>query len=469
MSLSLVSIFLGLGLLMYLAYRGNSIIWVAPLCAAFVALLSGINVINAYTGYDWNPTTRALYRGYMGGAANYFLLWFPSFFLGAVYGKVMDMTGSARSLAEALVKLIGSKRAVLAVVLPCMLMTYGGISLFVVVFVIYPMGYAIYRAANLPRTLLPGAIAFGAFGITMTTVPGTPQIQNIIPTRFYGTTPMAAIALSIVGMVLIGVPGYLYLEWEAGKARKALRGFEEDPKFEEAAAGEALPKWHWLAGLLPILTVIIVLNVFGPMMGKPVDQGGLGIATQQQLVIALLCGIVLCCLMNIKQYKILLPSISSGANGSLTAIMNTSCAVGFGTVVQMVPGFAALQAAMLNMPGNILFSESVAVNVLAGATGSASGGMSIALTALADKYKEMALALANGVTDKADAINQLLHRVASQSSGGLDTLPHNGAVLTLLAVSHCTHKESYKGVFITTCLIPTVMSMILALIWGFTI
>ena len=466
MSLSLFSIFLGLGLLMFLAYKGNSIIWVAPLCAAFVALLSGLPILQTYIAFgrgafDANKTYDTFreaynvgaYTGsYMRGAAEYFVQWFPAFFLGAVYGKVMDMTGSARSLAEALVKLIGPKRAVAAVVLPCMLMTYGGISLFVVVFVIYPMGYAIYRAANLPRTLLPGAIACGAFGITMTTVPGTPQIQNLIPMNFYGTLPTAAPVLSIIGIFVIGVPAYIYLEWEASKARKAGRTFVEDPKFEEGAKGADLPGWHWLAGLLPIIAVVVILNVL-----------------KLHIVISLLCGIVLCCLLNIQQWKILLPSISAGANGSLTAIMNTSCAVGFGSVVRLVPGFAALTGAMMNMPGNILFSQSVAVNVLAGATGSASGGMSIALAALGPQYMEKAAALANGVAAKQDYIAQLLHRVASQSSGGLDTLPHNGAVLTLLAVSHCTHKESYKGVFITTCLIPTVMSMILALVYGFTI
>ena len=174
--MSLFGIILGLVLLMFLAYKGFSIIWVAPVCAVVVAVLSGYAILDAYIG------------DYMKGMADYVFQWFPPFFLGAVYGKVMDMTGSARSLGNALVKLIGSKFAVLAVVLPCLLMTYGGISLFVVVFVIYPMGYSIYRAADLPRTLLPGAIATGAFGITMTAIPGTPQIQNIIPTEYYGTT-----------------------------------------------------------------------------------------------------------------------------------------------------------------------------------------------------------------------------------------------------------------------------------------
>ena len=192
---SLIGIVLGLLLLIYLAYKGHSIIWVAPVCALLVAVMGGLNLLQAYLG------------DYVKGVADYILSWFPAFFLGAVYGKIMDMTGSARSLANKLVKLIGSRFALLAVVLPCLLMTYGGISLFVVVFVIYPMGYAIYREADLPRTLLPGAIAFGAFGITMTCIPGTPQIQNIIPTEYYGTTATAAPLMGIIGAVMIAVPG----------------------------------------------------------------------------------------------------------------------------------------------------------------------------------------------------------------------------------------------------------------------
>lgn len=429
MSISLIGIFVGLILLVLLAYKGHSIIWVAPVCAIFVAFLGGLNLLDSYI------------VNYMEGLSAYVLQWFPAFFLGAVYGKLMDMTGSARSLADRLVAIIGPKQALLAVIIPCLLMTYGGISLFVVVFVIYPMGYAIYRAADIPRTLLPGAIAFGAFGITMTAVPGTPQIQNLIPMDFYGTSAMAAPLMSIVATILCAVPGYYYLDREARKAREKGLHFVEDPKFVETKQTVDLPSWHWLSGLLPIITVVVALNVYG-----------------QHIVVSLLCGIAVCCIMNVQQLKILLPAISSGAHGSLEAIMNTACAVGFGSVVKAVPGFAALTAIMMNMPGNILFSEAVAVNVLAGATGSASGGMSIALSALAPQYLEQALA--QGINP------ELLHRIASLSSGGLDTLPHNGAVLTLLAVSNCTHKESYLGVCITTCIIPVVVSCGLALVWG---
>lgn len=443
-TISLLGIFVGLVVLILLAYRGHSIVWVAPFCAVIVALLSGMDVLQAYLG------------DYINGTAGYVISWFPAFFLGAVYGKIMDRTGSARSLANKLVSLIGSKYAILAVVLPCLLMTYGGISLFVVVFVIYPMGYAIYREADLPRTLLPGAIAFGAFGITMTAIPGTPQIQNIIPTTYYNTTATAAPLMSIVAVLLIGIPGYIYLEWRANKARKQGLHFVEDPKYLETASEVVeQPSWHWLCGLIPLVVVVLMLNVLPNLLAK---AGVAEWSSSQAIVVALIGGIVTVCLMNAHQLKSILPSINDGANGSLGAIMNTACAVGFGSVVKVVPGFTLLKNAMLNMPGSILFSEAVAVNVLAGATGSASGGMSIALEALAPQYLEKAMAI--GLNP------EYLHRIASLASGGLDTLPHNGAVLTLLAVSNCKHKESYMDICVTSCIIPVIASLLLAFVWG---
>ena len=350
MSLSLFGIILGLVLLMFLAYKGYSIIWVAPVCAVVVAVLSGYAILDAYIG------------DYMKGMADYVLQWFPAFFLGAVYGKVMDLTGSARSLGNALVKLIGPRFAVAAVVIPCLLMTYGGISLFVVVFVIYPMGYSIYRAADLPRTLLPGAIATGAFGITMTAVPGTPQIQNLIPTDYYGTTTMAAPLLSLVACAVMLLPAYIYLEWRVRQSRRKGLHFVPDPKHKEVDHdSKALPSWHWVTGIVPLVVVVLMLNLFPWLLNR---FAGIELASNYAIVIALVCGILVACLLNLNQAKTLLPAINEGANGSMGAIMNTACAVGFGSVVKVVPGFASLTSIALNMPGSILFSEAVAVNLL---------------------------------------------------------------------------------------------------------
>jgi H+/gluconate symporter-like permease len=421
---------------MYLAYKGHSVLWAAPVSATIIVLLSGLLPGGKATPLD------TFLKVYMPGLAGYVTLWFPAFCLGAIYGKVMELTGSARSLGQKLIQVIGPKFAILAVIIPCLLMTYGGISLFVVVFVIYPMGYAIFRSANLPRTLLPGCIAFGAFTITMTATPGTPQIQNLIPMQFYGTTPMAAPFMSIAATIVIGFLGYFFLDSRARKFRKLGQGFIEDPDFVEAKVDYQLPSWHWLAGLLPLIMVVIVLNVF-----------------KQNIVPSLLSGIALCALINWKQWKILLPAISEGAKGSLIAIMNTSSEVAFGAVVRSMAGFALLSAAVMNMPGGILLSEAVAVNALAGICGSASGGMSAALTALGPEF--LARAQAIGMNP------EYLHRIASLASGGLDTLPHNGAVITLLAVSHCTHKTSYKEIGMVSAVIPVATSLVFAVIWGF--
>lgn len=445
MTLSVISIFIGLIILMVLAFKGHSIIWVAPFAAIVVALLSGYNLFDAYL------------IDYMTGLGNYIIKWFPAFFLGAVYGKVMDITGAARSLANKLISLIGEQWALLAVVLPCMLMTYGGVSLFVVVFVVYPMGYAIYREANLPRTLLPGAIAFGAFGITMTALPGSPQIQNIIPTDFFGTTAMAAPGLSIVASLMMAIPGYIYLNYRIKQVRLQGLGFVEDPKFVDSGYDPTKVKsWHWLSGLIPIIVVVFMLNVFPRIL---LNKFGIDWSGNEPIVIALLSGILLCSIMNADKLPDILKAINDGANSSILAIMNTACAVGFGSVVKAMPGFTVLTNAILNLPGSPLFSLALAVNLLAGSTGSASGGLSIALEALAPKYIE--LASAHGIPLGA------MHRISSISCGGLDTLPQNGAVLTLLAVSNCTHKESYKDIAITCSIIPLVVSLVLGLLGDF--
>ncbi len=445
MNLSLIGIFIGLILLMFLAYKGQSIIWVAPVCAMVVAVLSGYNVLDAYI------------VDYMTGMAEYVKTWFPAFFLGAVYGKLMDRTGAARSLANKLVNALGAKWALLSVVLPCLLMTYGGISLFVVVFVIYPMGYEIYREADIPRTLLPGAIATGAFGITMTAIPGSPQIQNLIPTNYFGTTAMAAPILGIVAALVILVPSYAYLQWRINSEKAKGNGFEADVKHVEGSYDASkLPAWHWLAGILPLILVILMLNLLPKLL---LDATGYDLVPNYAIVVALISGIALCLLMNLQQREIFLPAINEGAIGSMGSIMNTACAVGFGSVVKAVPGFTTLTNLLLGMGGsNALFTEAISVNLLAGATGSASGGMSIALEALGTKLLQQAEL--SGISAEA------LHRIASLSSGGLDTLPHNGAVLTLLNVSNCTHKQSYRDIAITTAIIPVVVSVILAFIWG---
>lgn len=410
-------IIIGLALLMFLAYKGMSIIWVAPICAAIVALTGGLELLPAYTDT------------YMTGFVNFTKSWFPVFMLGAIFGKVMDESGAARSVAFWITKLIGTKFAIAAVVAACGILTYGGVSLFVVVFAIYPLAVALFREADLSRKLIPGSIALGSFTFTMTALPGTPQIQNLIPMQYFGTTPTAAPIIGVVGAIVMAGGGLLWMNYSQKKLTAAGERFIElDKKIEEINEA-SLP--NPLLSALPLLTVIILLNLF-----------------KFNIITSLIAGTLVGIALGFNRLPKLIETINAGAAGSVLAIINTSAAVGFGAVVRAVPGFQGLVNFVLGIEGNPLISEAIAVNILAGATGSASGGMGIALEALGAQYVE--LAAQTGVPLEA------FHRIASMSSGGLDTLPHNGAVLTLLAVCAMTHRDSYKDIFMVGCFIPII-------------
>ncbi|MBX0358241.1 GntP family permease [Halobacillus sp. Nhm2S1] len=413
----MLGIFLGLAVLMALAYLGWSIIWVAPIAAGVVALTGGLDLLEAYKDT------------YMGGFVAFAKDWFPVFMLGAIFGKLMEDTGMARSVAVAFTKLIGTQRAILGVLVSAAVLTYGGVSLFVVVFAVYPLALSLFREANISRKLIPATVALGAFTFTMTALPGSPQIQNLIPMEYFQTDAMAAPVMGIIAGIIMGGGGYFYLRWREKKLVAQGEVFTEPKEKNEMDQPDETP--NFFLSLLPLLTVLLTLNLL-----------------DWDVVTALISGIVLIMLLNVTMYKKFIPSMNSGAGGSVIAIINTSAAVGFGTVVREVPGFANLTQLLMGIKGNPLISEAIAVNVLAGATGSASGGMGIALEALGSKYYE--IAMNTGISPEA------FHRVASLSSGGLDALPHNGAVLTLFAITGMTHKDSYKDIFVVAVLIPVI-------------
>lgn len=410
----MLGIFLGLVVLMVLAYIGWSILWVAPIAAGVVAITGGLDVLEAYKDT------------YMGGFVNFAKSWFPVFMLGAIFGKLMEETGMARSVAVAMTKVIGSQRAILGVLASAAVLTYGGVSLFVVVFAVYPLALSLFREANISRKLIPATVALGAFTFTMTALPGSPQIQNLIPMDYYKTDAMAAPVMGIIAAIIMAGGGYFYLRRQEKKLTEKGETFTE-PKEQKEEDDVVIP--HWTLSFLPLLTVLITLNLF-----------------ELDVIVALIIGILLIMILNVSKVKRFVGAINAGASGSVLAIINTSAAVGFGTVVKAVPGFDRLTELLMGVKGHPLISEAISVNILAGATGSASGGMGIALEALGDKYYE--IAMNTGVSPEA------FHRIASLSSGGLDALPHNGAVLTLFAITGMTHKDSYKDIFVVAIVIP---------------
>lgn len=441
-----LGILLSLALLMFLAYRGYNVLILAPLMALLAVLFAGDAALML-------PTYTQVFMKSLGG---YLIQFFPLFLLGAIFGKLMDDSGSARAIAQGIVTRLGRERAILAIVLACGLLTYGGVSLFVVAFAVYPIGTALFREAGIPKRLLPGAIALGAFTFTMTALPGTPAIQNAIPSPFFGTDAFAAPILGLIGgLIMLGLGSW----WLAGQARKLMAAGEGygSHKDDPTEQGGLPVTGFWLA-LLPILLVIalnflmakqVLPNLDTSYLAKP-EFGGLQDAKSVigiwSIIVALGAAVLLLIGLHWRRWADLKQSLNDGTFGSMLPILNTASEVGYGTVIASLAGFVVIRDLVLSVPGNPLVSEAVAVNILAGITGSASGGMSIALKTLGAQYLEMANAA--GISP------ELLHRVAAMASGCMDTLPHNGAVISLLAICKLTHRDSYKFIFMNTVIFP---------------
>ncbi|MFZ5968783.1 MAG: GntP family permease [Bacillota bacterium] len=452
-------IILSLGLLMFLAYRGITVLVLAPILAVLAALLGG--------GVGALPTYTEIF---MTNLAGYLKSYFPLFLLGAIFGKLMDDTGAAKAIAHAIVEKIGKERAILAIVLSCAILTYGGVSLFVVAFAVYPLAAALFRETGTPKRLIPAAIALGSFSFTMTALPGTPQIQNAIPIPFFKTDAYAAPILGIISGIIMFAVGMAWLNYRKNKLIAAGEGYLPDGMTDETAVTaeteQELPSV--IMSLIPIF-LVLGLNYFFTKIFYPAQEAALTPILEKlgtspgkvigiwSIIVALVIAIVFIIATNFKRTNIM-ESVNKGAFGSMLAILNTASEVGYGNVIKGLAAFAIVQQAILNVaPNNPLVGTAISVNVLAGITGSASGGMSIALGAMGETFYN--LALQTGMNP------ELLHRITTMASGGFDTLPHNGAVITLLGICGLTHRQSYKDIGMVSLVIP-VATTVIAIILG---
>jgi len=453
-----------LGFLMWVAYRGHSVILFAPVAALGAVLLTDPSLVA--------PMFTGLFMDKMVGFVK---LYFPVFVLGAIFGKVIELSGFSRAIVAQTIRMVGTKRAILSIVLVCALLTYGGVSLFVVVFAVYPFAAELFRQGDIPKRLIPGTIALGAFTFTMVAFPGTPQIQNIIPSTFFGTTTWAAPILGILGGLFILLTGLAYLESRRRGALRAGEGYGDATSLinEPAAfSGDKLP--HPLLAILPLIVVGVgnmaltrwipvwygAEHAFIPAVigtPAPVVQEIARILAIWAVLGALLLGILTVLAF---AWKPVVARFAEGSRqaigGALLASMNTASEYGFGAVIAALPGFLLVANALSSIP-NPLLNEAITVTSLAGITGSASGGMSIALAAMAETF--IANAEAAGIS------MEVLHRVAAMASGGMDTLPHNGAVITLLAVTGLTHRQSYKDIFAITLLNTLAVFVVIGLFY----
>ena len=457
--MGLLGILVALGLLIWLAYRGWSILLLAPAAAVLAAGLAGEPLLA-----HWTQT-------FMGSAARFIMQFFPIFLLGALFGKLMEDSGSVSTIASFMTERLGAKRAVLAVVLAAALVTYGGVSLFVAFFVIAPMAHALFRAAAIPKRLMPAAIALGTSTFTMSMLPGTPAIQNAIPMPFFGTTPFAAPGLGVIASGITLGFGLWWLSFAESRARRKGEGYGADVDLMDAAKDEIVRERATTSGafdpaeiahgdqskaappialaVLPLFVVVAVNLLISLFILPRIDASYLydpawgsttlsAVGGVWAVVGALAAAIAVLIAINFSRLPTLRATMDAGANASALPVLSVASLVGFGAVVAALPAFALVREWVLGIEGGPLVSLAVATNVLASLTGSASGGLTIALDSLGAAY--MKIAAEQGINP------DLLHRVAVIGAGTLDSLPHNGAVVTLLAVCGSTHRESYLDI-----------------------
>jgi len=457
----ILGILAGLCLLIWLAYRGWSVLLLAPAAALLAALFAGEPLLA-----HWTQT-------FMGSSARFVAQFFPLFLLGAVFAKLMEDSGSVSVIAKFMVRRLGERRAILAVVLAGALITYGGVSLFVAMFVLAPMAQELFRSAGVPRRLIPAAIILGTSTFTMSALPGAPSIQNAIPMPYFGTTLFAAPGLGIVAASIMLGFGMWWLGREAARARSTGEKFGEgepapahrlasDERLRERAtaarefdpaelthghAAVAAPTITMAA--LP-LVMVVSINLLMSQVVLPRLQAEFlsqvrwgetslsAVAGVWAVITALACAIAVAVAINFRRLPRLRETMDAGANASVLPAVTVASMVGFGAVIAALPAFGAARDWLLGIGGGPLVSLALATNLLAALTGSASGGLTIALDALAGEFVARA--------SDAGLDPSLLHRVAVIGAGTLDILPHSGAVVTLLAVCGSTHREGYRDI-----------------------
>jgi H+/gluconate symporter-like permease len=442
----------GVAALILLALRGVNIVFAALLSALLVIVTNGLPIAEGLTDYfSFGPLGAFTFAG------KFFLL----FAAGAVFGRVMGDSNAASSIALALVEKLGAHRALWITTIACALLTYGGVVVFVVIFAMYPLGLKLLQKADIPKRLFCAALALGAGTFTLTALPGTPSIHNVIASVALGTDLFAGGWYGLLGGTIMFGAGMWYLERQRVKAAANGEGFvpSATDRISTAEPGDPdHPSWQLAAVplALVLLTILLprvismVIGSEGVMRdGRPYEL--LRFANSQPLVwpsIALFAGTVLASLLFASVRRSALTLAGHGVQDSIMPLINTAAVIGFGGVVTHTEGFGQFTRLMLESGLPPLLSMFGSVSLVSAITGSASGGLQIFMQTMASDY--LAMGIEPGV----------LHRIATMASGGFDSLPHCGAIVAMLTITGLTHKEAYRDVGIVTVVIPVAATLV---------
>lgn len=433
-AIGVIGLLLGIAALIVLSYRGVN---------AFVASLisSAIVIVTNWMPF-WGTFTDAYATGMKNFAGSYFLV----FGLAAAYGELMKVSGSAESVATQLFKLFGTKWAPVACIFVTLLMAMGGISAFVIVFAVYPIAAPMFRKANITKELMPGIFLCASVTLCLC-LPGNPTSTNAILTLTeLGTNAYAAPVMGIIACIVGTAIACAYVTIAARRETAKGNGYVvSGSDLQEETDAKTLPPF-W-SSILPLVVVILMMFFLKDMMGA-IDC----------INTSLLVAAVLVVIFNFKTLQgRAISTFATGYWSSMTALMLTGGVMGFAAVVQAAPGFQYFLDFAMNLSHtfNPYVSAAVAVNVVAGITGTALGGLQIFANSMLDSYLNL------GINPEA------FHRLMVIACCGLDTLPHCATFITMCTVCGVTPKGSYKHVFPLTVIMPiflTALCIIMALV-----
>ncbi len=428
-------------LLIWMALRGVDIMFAAILSSLFVIITNAL------------PLADSLMNGFATGPLGAFTFAGKFFFLfaaGAIFGRAMGDSGAAASIALALVRKLGADRALIITTIACAALTYGGVVVFVVIFAVYPLGLQLLKEANIPKRLFCAALALGAGTFTLTALPGTPSIQNAISASALNTSLTAAPMLGVIAALVMVILGIWYLEHQRVRAKAAGEGFVPGPRDVIQENNSAnLPPWHWAVSPLVIVIGLIVsprvISTASGTLGELMQFAGSEPIMWPSISLGI--GTILCLALFRSIRQTAFTTLGNGTNDSLMPMLNSAAIIGYGGVVVQTPGFQQLGDVVLNSSLPPLLSLFGSISVISAVTGSASGGLQIFMQTMAQDYIAMGLD------------PEVVHRVATVAAGGFDSLPHCGAVITMLTITQLTHKEAYRDTGVITVVIPVIAAL----------
>ncbi len=430
-TVSLVCICIALAVFMYVSYKGVPCILSAPLLAIFILVTSGLDIAEGMS------------KTYMTGVGGFFTNYFLTLCTGAVFGCLMADSGAARSIGLKMARLArkfkGHEKLAAIWCIPALsfILSYGGISVFVIFFTVIAIAKELFQEMDVPWRMYPVS-CLGVAVMALTMAPGSPSVNNAIAAKVLGTTAMAAPVLGVLGCLLAIIGGQIYFSWELKRIEKRDEHFMDTGKeickvqfIDPKAPFNEMPL---IIAVLPSVVLFVILNIL-----------------KQPVYIASFIAIVVGILLYWKRLEKKVETLNKGILQSINATATVSIVVGLGSVIAATSGYQIVLDALTKMPGTGYLQVILAVNIAAGFTSSSSGGLTIALNSLSDRFiNQMGLN------------PQVVHRLATISSGGLDSLPCNGTVLNELAQAKLKPSEAYFTQFVLSVCLPIIVVLILS-------